>query len=59
MLILSRKKGERILIGDDIEICIVQVGSENVRVGIEAPRDVIISREELRKENGGNESANA
>ena len=47
MLVLSRKPGERILIGDDIAITIVRIGPNNVRVGIEAPRELNIVREEL------------
>ena len=47
MLVLSRKPGERIMIGDEIAITIVRIGPNAVRVGIEAPRDVNIVREEL------------
>lgn len=47
MLVLSRKRGERILIGDDVVVTIARIGPNNVRVGIEAPRDVKIIREEL------------
>lgn len=47
MLVLSRKCGERILIGDRITITVVRIGPNNVRIGIEAPRDMNIVREEL------------
>lgn len=47
MLVLSRKPGERILIGDDIAITIVRIGPNTVRLGIEAPRQMNIVREEL------------
>ena len=47
MLVLSRKPGERILIGDDITITVVRVGPNSVRVGIEAPRSMNIVRDEL------------
>ena len=47
MLVLSRKPGERILIGDDVTITVVRIGPNNVRVGIEAPRELSIVREEL------------
>ena len=47
MLVLSRKPGERIHIGDDIVVTIVRIGPNNVRVGIEAPKDLNIVREEL------------
>lgn len=47
MLVLSRKVGQRILIGDQIVVTIVRVGQGGVRVGIEAPRDLAVVREEL------------
>ncbi len=47
MLVLSRKTNQRILIGDDIVITIISSKKDNVRVGIEAPRDVKVFREEL------------
>lgn len=47
MLVLSRKPGERILIGDDVTITVVRIGPNNVRLGIDAPRDMNIVREEL------------
>ena len=47
MLVLGRKAGERILIGDDVVVTVVSVGKDGVRVGIEAPRDVRIHRAEI------------
>lgn len=47
MLTISRRQGERILIGDDIVIEIVEVSGGTVRVGITAPREQRIYREEL------------
>jgi carbon storage regulator len=47
MLVLSRKPGERILIGDQITLTVVRIGPNNVRLGIEAPREMNIVREEL------------
>lgn len=47
MLVLSRKPGERILIGDSVVVTIVRVTPNNVRIGIEAPRGLNIVREEL------------
>jgi len=47
MLVLSRKPGEKILIGDNISVTIVRIGPNTVRVGIEAPRNMNIVREEL------------
>lgn len=47
MLILTRKLGEEILIGDDIRIKILDSTRYSVRIGIEAPEEVIILRSEL------------
>lgn len=47
MLVLSRKPGERVLIGDNIAVTVVRIGPNNVRLGIDAPRDMDIVREEL------------
>ena len=47
MLVLSRKPGERILIGDEIKVTIVRIGPNTVRLGIDAPREMNIVREEL------------
>lgn len=50
MLVLSRKSGERILIGDDIKITIVRIGPNSVRIGVDAPGQYSIVREELCQE---------
>lgn len=47
MLVLTRKAGESLLIGDDIRVTIISADNEKVRVGIEAPSDRRIFREEL------------
>lgn len=47
MLVLSRKVGERILIGDQIAITVVRIGQGGVRIGVDAPSDMIVVREEL------------
>jgi len=47
MLVLSRKPGERILIGDEIAVTVVRIGPNTVRIGIEAPRHMNIVRDEL------------
>jgi carbon storage regulator len=47
MLVLSRKKNEQIVIGDGIVITIVDVRSDKVRIGIDAPADVPVHRHEV------------
>ena len=47
MLVLTRKPGERILIGDDIVITVLDARRDGVRLGIEAPRGVKIQRDEV------------
>lgn len=47
MLVLSRKKGEMIKIADNIYITVVDLRGDKVRLGIEAPKDVIIMRTEI------------
>jgi len=47
MLVLSRKRDERILIGDKIVVTIVDIRGDKVRIGIEAPPDVAVHREEI------------
>jgi carbon storage regulator len=47
MLVLSRKLGEKIIIGDNISITVVDIDRGKIRLGIEAPRDVPIFRQEL------------
>ncbi len=48
MLILTRRPGERILIGDEIEVVVLDSTSHQVRLGIEAPRAVHVLRSELK-----------
>ncbi len=47
MLVLSRKIGEQLLIGESIVVTVVRIGPHDVRIGIEAPADVEIVRSEL------------
>jgi carbon storage regulator len=47
MLILTRREGEALRLGDDITITVVSVKGGNVRLGITAPRDVAVHREEV------------
>ncbi len=50
MLVLSRKVGERILIGDQIAVTVVRITGGGVRLGIEAPAELPVVREELKKQ---------
>lgn len=47
MLIITRRQGERIMIGDDIVLTVLEVSGGSVRIGIEAPRSTPVHREEL------------
>ncbi|NLX63048.1 MAG: carbon storage regulator CsrA [Tissierellia bacterium] len=47
MLILTRKKGQSIIINGNIEVKILEIGEEKVSIGIEAPKDIDIFRKEL------------
>ncbi len=47
MLVLSRKQNERILIGDKVVVTIVRIGNGSVRLGIDAPTELTILREEV------------
>ena len=61
MLVLSRYTNESIMIGDDVEIMIVKVQGNKVRLGIKAPRDIAVNRKEIylkiQEEKNGKTSA--
>ena len=59
MLIISRKKSESILIGDEIEILVTDVGADRVKIGIRAPKGVPILRKELLETRDLNREASA
>ena len=64
MLVLSRKQDEKIIIGDSITLMVISIQGDKVRLGIEAPRDVSVHREEVyqaiqREQTPRNESASA
>ena len=48
MLVLSRKEGERIKLGADVVLTIVRLSGDNVRVGIDAPAEMVVLRDELQ-----------
>lgn len=58
MLVLSRKKGEKIVIGEGVTVTVLQVKGGLVRLGVEAPDGVTVDREEVskRRQNGDGES---
>ena len=47
MLILTRRIGESIMIGDDVSVTILEVKGQQVRIGTKAPRDVSVHRDEI------------
>ena len=47
MLVLTRKPGERLMIGDNIVLTVVEVKGDNIRIGIDAPREVKVHRGEI------------
>jgi len=60
MLILSRKLGESFLIGEDVEVFILDVQKDRIKVGIAAPESIKVIRKELKETEAANlESANS
>jgi len=57
MLVLRRRAGESVFIGDDIEIEILAVTSQGAKIGIRAPRETVILRKELKLTEQQNEAA--
>ena len=58
MLILTRYKGQSIIIGDDIELRVLSVKNKQISIGIEAPDDISIHREEVYQQIRTNEDGN-
>lgn len=50
MLVLTRKAGESVMIGDDVVVTVLEARGDVIRIGIQAPRDVQVHREEVYKE---------
>jgi carbon storage regulator len=59
MLVLSRKETERVRLGDSIVVTVVRVSGDKVRLGIEAPSDILVLREELQQHPTAGEAADA
>ena len=64
MLVLSRKKNESIVIDDDITIVVVEIRGDKVRLGVEAPKEIPVHRQEVfeaikrNQQNGQEDAAN-
>ena len=50
MLVLSRRQGKSLIIGDDIKVTITDIRNGQIKLGIDAPKDVTVNREEVVKE---------
>ncbi len=62
MLILTRRVDERIFIGDDITLCVLDIEGNRVRLGLEAPKEIAILREEIHEKyssDASNDSSHA
>jgi carbon storage regulator len=61
MLILTRRVGETVMIGDEVTVTVLGVKGNQVRIGVNAPKDVAVHREEIneriRRENEGTEGS--
>lgn len=58
MLVISRKAGESIVISDNIRITIVNLGNDKVTIGIDAPKEIRVIREELAETIEANKASN-
>lgn len=59
MLILTRRVDERIFIGEDITLCVLDIEGNRVRLGLEAPKEIAILREEIHQRYAGDASNDA
>ena len=61
MLVLSRKKDEKIIIGDNITVMVIEIRGDKVRLGIDAPKEVSVHRQEvyeaIQRESQANDAA--
>ncbi len=59
MLVLTRKTNQSIMIGDQIEVSVLSVAGDKVRIGIDAPRSVEVFRKEVYEAPGGDDEGRA
>jgi carbon storage regulator len=57
MLVIRRRAGESLFIGEDVEIRILEIGTSQVKLGIEAPKDITVLRSEVRETQQANIAA--
>lgn len=57
MLVVTRKQDESILISDDIEITVLEIGRDKVKIGVNAPKEIKIIRSELKETQATNEQS--
>ncbi len=49
MLVLSRKEGERVMIGDDMTVTVLEIRGDRIKLGFDCPLDIPVHREEVRR----------
>ena len=59
MLLISRKKGESVIIGGNIEITVLEIHGDKIKIGIDAPKEIGIVRKELKELESYNQEANS
>ncbi len=47
MLVLTRKQNQSIIINDEIELIVIEIGADSIKLGVKAPKDIIIHRKEI------------
>ena len=57
MLVIRRRSGEAVLIGDDVELEVLEIGNSHVKLGIRAPRSITVLRKEIRTAAAENQAA--
>ena len=59
MLLISRKKGESVIIGGNIEVTVLEIYGDKIKIGIDAPKEIGIIRKELKELESYNKEANS